>query len=480
MDIQSNKSNTARTFEWFKGIGQKAGTVLTGGRRRVRRHTIPDVRLDSDIRPSELYNLQLASIDFYNRNSLATALIDVLTVNVVGPGLKPFISLDNVDGIENPNEKENEITKKFNRWASTRKSDYHHQTSWYDQQRQAYLSRLLVGGIFSLQRIEDREFSIQLVEYFRARGQFDLWGFLKPSSATADGVVYDNRGREVRYNFDAGTHPVNVRAADGRRQALHYYKQNRPGQLRGYPVLTPVIHDLKDLDQYKDYEIKAAVVAASFTVFVKSARQDPIGSGKGVLAAKYGTNSEPDDFDDEIDYALAPGAIHQLLPGEEIDVADAKRPNQNFKAFYDTVVRDLSSAVGVPMEILLKHFNTSFTAARAANLEFWKTVTMEREHFASLYCQEIFEQWLDQEVRTGRIELQGYQENREDILSSVSWVGPAQGQINEAVAATAAEKRIQAGLSTRERETIEMGTGDFYQNAEKLNQESQALPNENE
>ena len=102
---------------------------------------------------------------------------------------------------------------------------------------------------------------------------------------------------------------------------------------------------------------------------------------------------------------------------------------------------------------------------------------MERDHFEDLYCQEIIQQWLDHAVRMGDIVIPNYQDVREQIFERIRWVGPEMGQINEKVSIDAAAARIEAGLSTREIETLKMGNGDYYEIAAKLKKEQEALGN---
>ena len=55
------------------------------------------------------------------------------------------------------------------------------------------------------------------------------------------------------------------------------------------------------------------------------------------------------------------------------------------------------------------------------------------------------------------------------------WNGPAQGMIDPSKEADAAEKRIAIGVSTRQRETIEMTGGDFDSNIAQLAREEQMM-----
>lgn len=52
---------------------------------------------------------------------------------------------------------------------------------------------------------------------------------------------------------------------------------------------------------------------------------------------------------------------------------------------------------------------------------------------------------------------------------------PAQGLLNPVQEVTAAEKRVQNGFSTRDREAMEMNGSDFYRNAAQIKREEKML-----
>ena len=55
------------------------------------------------------------------------------------------------------------------------------------------------------------------------------------------------------------------------------------------------------------------------------------------------------------------------------------------------------------------------------------------------------------------------------------WNGPAQGMVDPVKEVSAAEKRIAIGLSTRQKETVEMNGGDFEDNVVQLAHEAEMM-----
>lgn len=440
-------------------------------RTRVKRIKHFAIRLDSSIRPSKLRALREESIKLYSQNSLARALLEILCTNVIGSGLRLSLSLNDLEGVVNPDELEKKIMERWEIWSRTKRSDYSQITNFQDLQQQAFLSKLLQGEVFSIQRFEDSMFTVQLIEAHRTAFIGSVGGFA--DTEKEQGIKYDLKGRELQFIFD-DVYKIDAKTADGRKQVIHYFRQERPGQMRGIPYLTPTMDDFKNLKQYKEYEIKAMIISASFTAFVKSDKNDPLGTGP---LAEEALNQDP-RYDSEKDYAIKPGAIFALDPGEDIVAMNPARPATSFSVFYDTVVRDLAAAMGVPFNVLVKKFDTAYTAARAAVLEFWKVVMVERNHFALGFNQEIFEQWLWFEVLLNKISIPNYiadDDLRDRVNNSTMWIGNAMPQMDEGKAVMAANKRVAGGLSTREIETKNRDNGDFFQNAEKLKREEEAL-----
>jgi lambda family phage portal protein len=256
----------------------------------------------------------------------------------------------------------------------------------------------------------------------------------------------------------------------GRRNVIHLFKTLRPGQSRGVPYLAPVIEPLKQLDRYTEAEIMAAVVSGMFTVFVKS---ETGGTGLSPMepANEVGGSLGDDDF------KLASGAILNLAKGEEIQTANPTRPNAGFDPFIMAVLRQIGVALELPFEVLVKHFTASYSAARAALLEAWRFFRTRREWLAANFCQTVYENWMDEAVALGRIKAPGYFADsliRKAYLGS-DWIGDAQGQIDPVKEISAAEKRIQLGVSTVTEETAAITGGDFERNIPLITKERRML-----
>ena len=243
-----------------------------------------------------------------------------------------------------------------------------------------------------------------------------------------------------------------------RRNVLHIMNRERAGQVRGVPILAPVLEALKQLGRYTDAEITAAVLSAYFTVIVKS---QVAGDGR-----PFGELLPPEQLIDGADQSsieLGPGAIVSLNPGEEVQFAEPKHPNTGYDAFTNAMIEQIGSAMEIPPEVMQKKFSTSYSAARGALNEFWRTCGMLREWFADDFCRPIYEEWFTEAVARGRIQAPGFWDDpaRRRAWMETTWNGPARTNLNPVQEVEAAAKRVENGFSTAQEETAQMTGGDY-------------------
>lgn len=241
---------------------------------------------------------------------------------------------------------------------------------------------------------------------------------------------------------------------------LHIFSPERFGQTRGVPFLAPVIEPLKQLDRYTEIELMAAAVAGMFTVFIESERS---GIDAGGLLAPMEPTAETGGTTADKDYRMSGGAIVELQPGEKVNAANPGRPNSAFDPFFTSIVRQIGVALELPFEILIKHYTSSYSAARAAMLDAWRFFTGRRVWLAGAFCQPVYETWLYEQVVTGRIAAPGFLADPlvRKAYCGADWTGPARGMIDETKEVQAARDRIDLTLTTHAEECAALTGGDW-------------------
>lgn len=436
--------------------------------------------------------LRQRSRDAYMGIPTASAALKTLRTNVIAGGLMPSPQID-AEYLKLTNEQAEElqakILREFALWADTPICDADRVDNFYKLQQLAFMGFLMNGDAVALlpmktQAGQPYDLRVRIIEADRVCSP-DGYDRVVPCEvkghrvhSIVQGIETDADGMVIAY-WICNRHPlsslsnqagvlewtrVEAYGSTGRPNVLHVMNRERAGQRRGVPILAPVLEALKQLGRYTDAEITAAVLSAMFTVFVKSATPQ---TGKPI-----GEMLPPDMLIDEQDQGsieLGPGAILSLNPGEEVDFADPKHPNSAYDTFFDAMVKEISSALEIPPEVLEKQFTKNFSSARGALNEFWRTCGMQRDWFSDSFCQPVYEAWFAEAVARGRIQAPGFFGDPaiRKAYTDCKWNGPSRTALNPSQEVEAAVKRVDAGFSTAEEETAQLTGGDYNRNIRK-------------
>ena len=446
-----------------------------------------------------LPTLRQRARSLYMSAPLAVSAIKTNRTNIVGQGLRLKSTIDS-DFLgmtaEAAAEWQRNAEREFELWAESKFCDSTRANNFYEIQQTACMSWLMNGDACVLLEYDKRYkfypygLRVHLIESDRVStphssgNNVNLYA-VDPNTRNRifNGVEVDNGGRVIAYHI-CSTYPnSNLRAEKkwsrvkafgektGTPNVLMIYETERAEQYRGVPYLAPVIESLKQLTRYSEAEMMAAVINGFFTAFVTSESGTTETGFTGVV------DDEDKMTDDEVSYELGPGIVNMLRPGEHIEIADAKRPSGNFDAFTTSLAKYIGAALEIPVELLTKNFSSSYSASRAALLEAWKAFRMKRSWLAADFCQPVYEIFLTEAVASGRIKAPGFflDPMIKKAYCGAQWNGPAQGMLDPVKEVSAAEKRINIGISTRQRETIEMTGGDFESNISQLARENDLM-----
>ncbi|QYY30315.1 phage portal protein [Cupriavidus pinatubonensis] len=450
-----NRRAHARTVQAYSGAYEGGSRT----KRSLKNWFAFGGSADADLIP-QLAVLRNRSRDLARNNPLARGAINTMVTNVVGTGLAPQPTVDaDVLGLtqEEATAWQRQAQREFALWAESKECDAALGQTFYELQNLAFRSTAENGDTFMLTPMFDRHRTryrtrLQLIEADRCcnpQGRRDDDQF-------AGGVELDDFGAPIAYHF-LRKHPGALGAAGaqrqwdrreafgsgtGRRNVLHLFERRRIGMTRGEPYLAPVIDPLRQLGTYTDAELAAAVVSGMFTVFIKS------GDGEGPL--------QPDPNQSDPDYKLGKGAVIQGAPGDSVEVINPGRPNALFDPFVQSILRQIGVALELPFEVLIKHYTSSYTAARAAILDAWRFFKMRRFWLATNFCQPVYELIIDEAVANGYLSAPGYFDHpliRRAWLGC-QWVGDAPGAIDPMKEAQASELNLKIGRTTLAKETM--------------------------
>ena len=428
---------------------------------------------DDDVNP-ELETLRSRSRDLERNNPIAHGALKTKTTYVIGTGLRPEPSID-ADYLGLTSEQaealQAKIAREFELVAGSPEGDASRRKTFYQKQSELYHSALTNGDSFLLLPFFERgawpyHTRFRSVEADRVtnpnnkRDSETLSGGFELDDNGATAAIHILQGAASRRFFrsKAQWQRVPLYRDDGARNVLvHANHSMRAGQTRGVPDLSPVIEVIKQAGRYIDAELMASVISSKFTVFIKS---DRAGGGGDAYAPGGGGGALDDDGDEDDDdtprdLRLGDGLVSELEEGESIETANPGRPNAQFDPFVTALWRQIGGALGIPFEILLKHFTASYSASRAALLQFASYILVDRADFVVDVCQPYYEAIIAEAVARGRLHMPGFFKDPmvRRAYCRALWHGPVMGEIDELKAANAAEKRLNIGISTHERES---------------------------
>lgn len=482
-----------------KGYGEAGASWR---KRAVKGFNAPSGSSHEDIDFNN-YTLRQRSRMLYMAAPVATSAIKTNRTNVVGVGLRLKSRIDReVLGLtpEQTEEWQKTTEREFNLWAKDKQAcDATGMNNFYGLQQLALVSWLLSGDCIGLikqypvTRLLPYSLRVHLIESDRIAtpGGYGSGGSVtyttgrNPDNGNTiyDGVEVDSNGMVVAYHirsnypFELGA-PTTTWARvlayqehTGLPNVLHIIDTERPDQYRGVSYLAQVIEPLLQIRRYTESELMAAVVESFYTAFIKTEAptdENPFNqTDPDVPGEPKGPN----------DYSMGPGQVNVMAPGESVEFANPTHPNGSFDKFVAAISAQVGAALEVPADLLLKQFNSSYSASRAALLEAWKAFKMRREWLADDFCRPCYEVWMSEAVARGRIYAPGFFDNptiRAAYLGS-EWLGPSQGQLDPVKEITAEILACSEGFSTHEQSTIRLNGGQWDANVEQLQRENEKL-----
>lgn len=451
------------------------------------------------------YTLRQRGRILYMSQPIAASGIKTTRTNAIGLGLKPNPKINRqLLGMDSKaaEEWQSHVKMEFALWADRKNTcDATGMNNFYSMQQLALISWLMSGDVFALREMADKtkdapySLRIRLVEADRCSTPGSLIGFymnLTEGKADNGNKIYDGvevgkTGMVQAYHF-RNTYPYQLTADEtewtrvkaygektGLPNVLHIMNSERPEQYRGVTFLAQVIEPMLQLRRYTESELVSAAVQSFFTAFIKTTAPTDE-SGLPINVAEGGDGTVPERYNPD-EYNMAPGNIVMINPDEEITFADPKRPAKNFDVFVNAICTQIGAALEIPRDLLLKEFNKSYSASRAALLEAWKSFRMYRTWFVDDFCAPVYEIWLSEAVATGRVNAPGFFSDPliKKAWLGCEWIGPSQGQLEPVKEVKAEIMAVQNGFTTHEDAMMRLNGGDWNSNMDQLEREYQRL-----
>lgn len=410
------------------------------------------------------------AVEGVQNSGFLTKVVEVETGSVVGSGLR-FSSRPDAEALGWTPEEASTFARALERGfraygKNPLEFDAAGKMTFGKSQQAAFASYKTFGEILALTPIIDREGStwkskVALIPPHRLSQMSDQMENI------IQGVKVDDWGYPLAYKVKRWDKlmgwqdtMVQARDRDGRPNVVHVFDASI-STTRGISPMAPVLKVVRQIDQYADATLTAALIQTIFAATIKS-NISGVGAFDGLMT---GGDTGALDFAKYLDattswYDAAKiditqhGRIAHLFPNEELEFKQAQHPAQQYDSFMGWLMREVAAGAGVTYESATGDYRgATYSSIRMAGAESWLTVLRRRENVIIPYCEQVKDIWLDEAIFTRRLKLPkgwtylNYLANREAIARG-TWSGPAQPQADDYKAAKSHQTLKDIGGTT--------------------------------
>ena len=172
------------------------------------------------------------------------------------------------------------------------------------------------------------------------------------------GIEFDPRGRRVAYwvfkkhpgdNYMGGVPAADDLVRVPAEDMFHLYEPKRIGQLRGVPILAPILARLRGINDYEDVTLERQKIANLFVAFISRTLPpvDPTDPNAGALS---GLESAIDGDGSPLQPMKA-GLLQELDDGQDVKFANPPDPATNYSEYMRTSHLGTAAGAGMPYEL---------------------------------------------------------------------------------------------------------------------------------
>ncbi|EKA6468449.1 phage portal protein [Salmonella enterica] len=337
------------------------------------------------------------------------------------------------------------------------------------------------GEIF-LQPVWDAETTQLFRTRFKAISpkRIDTPGHAMGNKQLRAGVEVDRNGKALAYHVCDDEWPLSGAGQwtripkylpSGRPAMLHIFEPVEDGQTRGANQFYSVMERLKMLDTLQATQLQSTIVKAMYAATIESEldtdkafeyiagmggegvadANNPLVSVLASYARYYAANN----------VKLGGVKIPHLHPGDALKLQTAQNADSGFSALEQALLRYIAAGLGVSYEQLSRDYSqVSYSSARASANESWRYFLGRRKFIAGRLATQMFSCWLEEALIRGVIRAPRARFSFWEARSSWSraeWIGAGRMAIDGLKEVQEAVMRIEAGLSTYEKELAIMG-----------------------
>ena len=266
--------------------------------------------------------------------------------------------------------------------------------AWSNEVRLADKMRLLRTG-----RAESGEVFAVLARNEALKGPIKLDLRLVESEQVPQ-IEYDGFGNPRRY-FLLNEHPGNTGQAASTGAAamaaleshgrwidaasvIHYYRAERPGQVRGIPDIVPALYLFGQLRRYTMAVIECAETAANYA---------------GVLYTDSPANGESDEVDPMDTIEVERNSFITMPAGWKMGQLKAEQPTTTYEMFKNEILNEVARCLNMPFNVAAGNSSKyNYASGRLDHQVYHKSLRIEQQIMADTVLDRVFGAWISEAI----------------------------------------------------------------------------------
>jgi lambda family phage portal protein len=446
--MKRQKSFYSRVKGIFTRLISEPVYDTASGARRLRAWVVPSSGPNAAGNES-LTTIRNRSRDLTRKFPLLNGAYDTITANIVGIGLKALSKAES--------KADKDLIKAvWDEWCG--ECDADGVNSYASILELAVRGRYESGEVFIRHRplkpgTKRVPYQIQILEAEFVPETMNEQ--TKEGNTIIAGIEFDASGQRVAYHMYnrhpyeksvSGEVPKTVRVPA--EQVMHYYKQLRPGQIRGLPEGFSAHFKARELLIYDEAELAKKQTAALMAGFITSPE------GNSVI--------NEDSLDGEAAPGeaigkLEPASLYYLEPGEDVKFSNPVDSGASYEPFLKATLRSLAASLNMTYEeFSLDLSGVNFSSIRAGLNQSQRKYHKEQARLVHMVCMPIWNAFFDAALLAGIFNFPGYAASPEKYRA-VRFQTPGWSYVNPLQEIQAQKEQVKAGFKSREQVVAESG-----------------------
>ncbi len=262
-----------------------------------------------------------------------------------------------------------------------------------------------------------------------------------------DGIQFDDSGNPVSYDL-LRQHPGDSSFAIGEDHdtvpadsMVHFFRCDRPGQIRGIPDITPALPLFAQLRRFTLAVLAAAETAADFA---------------GILYTDAPANGEADSAEPFETIELEKRMLLTMPGGWKMAQMHAEQPATTYGEFKKEILNEISRCLNIPFNIAAGNSSGyNYASGRLDHQTYYKSIRVEQSQMARVILDRVLLAWLREAVL-----IEGYLPNSLRMIDADTthqWFWDGHEHVDPAKEANAQKIRLANHTTTLAHEFARQG-----------------------